>query len=280
MDENNNQVTSEVNETDKIETMDDLDNLLAEDGEKKTSTPTSTPTVTKTEEEPKEEEPDKEDPKTEENPTEEPKTPTDGGKVTENNMSKADNAFAAMRAQLNQQNKLLQKLADAKGMSVDALKESLNKEATEKAAAQLNVTPEVYERLSSLEEAKKNYEAELTRLKDERYRETQSKRLVAEIETVQKEQGLSDNQAREFVNETIAQGMDILKGNVPLNIVYKGIHFDDLVKAEVEKAKQEVIAQYSKADKYAASTVKSSGNADKDVNDITDMAALDALLGK
>ncbi len=275
MDENNNQVTSETNEVDKIETMDDLDNLLAEEGEKKVSAP-----APKAEEEIKEEEPVKENSETEEKPIEEPKKPTDGGRVTENNMTKADNAFAAMRTELKRYENMMKNLADARKISVEELTNQLGKEAVEKKAEQLNVTPEVYERLSSLEEAKKSYEAELTRLKDERYREAQSKRLVAEIETVQKEQGLSDNQAREFVNETISQGMDILKGNVPLNIVYKGIHFDDLVKAEVEKAKQEVIAQYSKADKYAASTVKSSGNADKDVNDITDMAALDALLGK
>jgi hypothetical protein len=104
--------------------------------------------------------------------------------------------------------------------------------------------------------------------------------LTQNIEAVQKEHGLSDDQVRGFVNETINQGMDILKGNVPLTIVYKGMKFDELVKAEVEKAKQEVIAQYGKADKYAASTVKSSGNTDKDANAITSMADLDALLGK
>lgn len=272
MDENNNQVASEATEVSSIETMDDLDNLLAEDGEKKAPTPV----VTKAEEETKTEEPAEDKPAEE---PEEPKKPTDGGKVTENNTSKANDAFAAMRAQLNQQNKLFQKLANSKGMSVEALKEALDKEATKEAAAQLNVTPEVYERLTKLEEENKAKAAQLEALQDARRREYEVNRLTTNIEKVQKEQGLSDNQVKEFVKETVDMGMDLLKGNVPLNILYKGMKYDELVKVEVEKAKQEVIAQYSKADKYAASTVKSSGNADKETNTITDMAALDALFG-
>lgn len=272
MDENNNQATSEINEVSNVETMDDLDNLLAEEGEKKVSTP-----APKAEEEPKQEGTDTK----ESEPTETvaPKKPTDGGRVTENNISKADNAFAAMRTELKKYETMMKNLADARRISVEELTNQLGKEAVEKKAEQLNMTPEVYERLSKLEEDNKVKAAELEALKNERYRDAQTKRLTANIEQVQKEQGLSDNQVREFVEETVSQGMDILKGNVPLNILYKGMKYDELVKAEVEKAKQEVIAQYSKADKYAASTVKSSGNADKDVNSITDMAALDALFG-
>lgn len=269
--------TPEVDEQ-VVDTMDDLDALLNTDEEKKGIKPTI-PTKT---EEPKDESDNKEDSDKGDEPEDagNEKKPTDDGVVTVNNTDKANDAFAAMRVQLAAQNKLFKALADSKGISVDQLKAELNKEAVTKKAAQLNVTPEVYERLSKLEEDNKAKQAELDALKDARYREQQTRMLTENIEAVQKEHGLSDNQVREFVNETISQGMDILKGNVPLTVVYKGMKFDELVKAEVEKAKQEVIAQYGKADKYAASTVKSSGNSDKDANAITDMAALDALLGK
>lgn len=267
--------TPETNEQ-AVDTMDDLDALLDTDEEKKGIKPTI-PTKT---EDPKDESNNSDEGDNEPEDDGDEKKPADNGVVTVNNTDKANDAFAAMRVQLAAQNKLFKKLADSKGISVDQLKSELNKEAVEKTAARLNVTPEVYERLSKLEEDNKAKQAELDALKDARYREQQTRMLTQNIEAVQKEHGLSDDQVRGFVNETINQGMDILKGNVPLTIVYKGMKFDELVKAEVEKAKQEVIAQYGKADKYAASTVKGSGNTDKDANAITSMADLDALLGK
>lgn len=267
--------TPDMNEQ-AVDTMDDLDALLDTDEEKKGIKPTI-PTKT---EDPKDESNNSDEGDNEPEDDGDEKKPADNGVVTVNNTDKANDAFAAMRVQLAAQNKLFKALADSKGISVDQLKAELNKEAVEKKAAQLNVTPEVYERLSKLEEDNKAKQAELDALKDARYREQQTRMLTQNIEAVQKEHGLSDDQVRGFVNETINQGMDILKGNVPLTIVYKGMKFDELVKAEVEKAKQEVIAQYGKADKYAASTVKSSGNTDKDANTITSMADLDALLGK
>lgn len=262
-------------DVESIDTMDDLNALLDEDSSAK-----APETTTTTVEEPKVEE-KVEEPKAEPEVKAETPTPTDGGVITEGNTNKANQAYAAMRVELKRQSDLLQKVADSRGISLDQLKTELNKEAVEKKAAQLNVTPEVYERLSRLEEANRAKEAELQALRDREYKSQQSQLLTRNIEEVQKEYGLSDDQAMAFVNETIRQGMDILKGSVPLSIVYKGMNFDKLMEEKIEAAKQEVIAQYEKADKHAPTTMKNSGNsADKDVNDVLDMADLDRLLGK
>lgn len=258
--------TNEVNES-TIESMDDLDALLNGD------TDTKKVSTTKVEE-------PKQEPVIEEKVIEEPKKPIAQEPKADDGMKKLNETMAAMRVKIKESDDLFTKLANAKGMSVEALKESLSKDATKEAAAQLNVTPEVYDRLTKLEAENKAQKEELEALKDKDAKEQQARLLTQNIEQVQKEQGLSDDQVREFVQETINQGINVLDGRVPLNILYKGMHFDKLVEEQIEKAKQELIKQYDKADKYAAGTVKDSGHVDNSAGGITTLADLNALLDK
>lgn len=251
-----------------IESMEQLDNLF---GDEAPEEPTKKEEPVEEAEEVKEEE---------QAPAEIPKVQPTKDSFTRAEEQKANQAFAAMRARLSEQDKMLQKVADARGVSLDMLKEQLNKEAVETAAKQMNVSPEVYKRLSDLEEESRRKTEELEAMKRADIENKQRSYLVTGMESIQKEFGLSDQEAASSVNEMIKSGYDILSSKIPLEVIYKGINLENIVSQRVEAARQEWLSKDAEASAHSSTPVKGTGKDDNSKSDIMTMDDLDALFDK
>lgn len=213
-------------EVESIESMEQLDKLFSDEQAEEE------PTVSNETEEVVEEE------KEEVSETTEPEE-TDTQEFTKAEERKSNQAFAAMRARLSEQDKLLQKVADSRGISLEMLKEQLNQEAVETAAKQMNVSPEVYKRLSDLEEENRRKSETLEAMKRADIENKQRAYLVEGMNSIQKEFGLSENDAVASVRSMIDSGFNILESNIPLELLYKGLNYEKLIESKIEEARQE-----------------------------------------
>lgn len=182
---------------------------------------------------------------------------------------KANQAFAAMRADNTKYKKFIQTLMRGSNFAGDeaAFIEALENEAYKK-QAQLQgmaANPELLRKVDQQEEQIREL--------------TQSQRdqtLMLGLKTLQQAYNLSGKEVEAFVQRAIDNRVDLYNaGN--FDTLYKGMFFDDIVKKKVEEERQNWIKQSNKADS-AASPEGKSGKKEPAPTDVKTMAEFNSLL--
>ena len=182
---------------------------------------------------------------------------------------KANQAFAAMRADNTKYKKFIQTLMRGSNYAGDeaAFIEALENEAYKK-QAQLQgmaANPELLRKMDQQEEQIKEL--------------TQSQRdqaLMLGLRTLQQTHNLSGKEVEAFVQRAIENRVDLYSA-VNFDTLYKGMFFDDIMKKRVEEERQNWIKQSNKADS-AASPEGKSGKKEPAPTDVKTMAEFNSLL--
>lgn len=171
---------------------------------------------------------------------------------TNNQLSKSAQAFAAMRVELANKNKLLEGVATVLGLdpkqkdSIDQLQTKLN----EALAKKQGLPVETLERLNKLEE-----------LEQQRNIEAIRNNAFQGFQKVKTQFNLSDEALQEFANELVAEGKNPFI--VPLDLVteYKLKNFDKLLEQAKNQGAQDEINRAAKANNNATTPGNKSGGA-------------------
>ena len=182
---------------------------------------------------------------------------------------KANQAFAAMRADNTKYKKFIQTLMRGSNYAGDeaAFIEALENEAYKKQAQiqGMAANPELLRKMDQQEEQIKEL--------------TQSQRdqaLMLGLRTLQQTHNLSGKEVEAFVQRAIENRVDLYSA-VNFDTLYKGMFFDDIMKKRVEEERQNWIKQSNKADS-AASPDGKSGKKDPAPTDVKTMAEFNSLL--
>ncbi len=183
---------------------------------------------------------------------------------------RANQAFAAMRAENTKYKKFMQTLMRGSNFAGDeaAFIQALEDEAYKK-QAQLQgmaANPELLRKMDQQEEQIKEL--------------TQSQRdqtLMLGLKTLQQMHNLTGKEVEAFVQKAIENKIDLLAPGVNFDTLYKGMFFDDIVKKQIENERQNWIKQSNKADSAATPDGKS-GKKEPTPTDVKTMAEFNSLL--
>lgn len=176
--------------------------------------------------------------------------------------SKANRAFAEMRAKNTKYERALARAAKMSNLSVDEFLEQMENKTLEQQAKTLGTNPELLKRLESLE------------AENESYRNSQIQmHLTREFGKVEQDLGVSKKDLQEFTTELMKRGHNFQDTSVDYTLLYRGMYHDKLI----EKERQKWIARQGKA-QNSATTVGKSGKRDSSPETIESMADLDKIL--
>lgn len=183
---------------------------------------------------------------------------------------RANQAFAAMRAENTRYKKFMQTLMRGSNFNGDeaAFIQALENEAYKKQAQiqGMAANPELLRKMDQQEEQIKEL--------------TQSQRdqtLMLGLKTLQQMHNLSGKEVEAFVQRAIENKIDLLAPGINFDTLYKGMFFDDIVNKRVENERQNWIKQSNKADSAATPDGKS-GKKDPAPTDVKTMAEFNSLL--
>ena len=183
---------------------------------------------------------------------------------------RANQAFAAMRADNTKYKKFIQTLMRGSNFNGDeaAFIEALENEAYKK-QAQLQgmaANPELLRKMDKQEEQIKELE-----------QSQRDQALMIGLKTLQEMHNLSGKEVEAFVQRAIERKIDLLAPNVNFDTLYKGMFFDDIINKRIESERQNWIKQSNKADSAATPDGKS-GKKDTAPTDVKTMAEFNSLL--
>ena len=183
---------------------------------------------------------------------------------------KANQAFAAMRAENNKYRKFMQTLMRGSNFTGDeaAFIEALENEAYKK-QAQLQGMAANPELLRKVDEQEERIQ-ELTRSQ-------RDQTLMLGLKTLQQTHSLTGKEVETFVQRAIENKIDLLAPGIDFDTLYKGMFFDDIVKKKIESERQEWIKQSNKSND-AANPDGKSGKKDSPQTDVKTMAEFNSLL--
>lgn len=190
----------------------------------------------------------------------------DQGDQQNNSTSKSAQAFAAMRVELAQKNKLLEGVATVLGLDPKS-KESMSQlesKLTESLAKKQGIPVETLQRLNRLEE-----------LEQQRAAETVRNNAFAGFQKVKTQFGLNDTELQDFANELVAEGKNPFVQSLDLVTEYKLKNFDRLLEQAKNQGAQDEIARAAKANNNASTPGnKQGGAADQELDKITTIKQL------
>lgn len=209
-----------------------------------------------------------------ENKQENADPPAEGdGNGSENKPSKEDQrnfAFGQMRTEIKSLEGLLEKVAKANGIEfTDAkdLKTKLTDDAIRKMAEKDHVPVELLQKLEALE-------ADSNELKRQRLQDAAAVGFQKVMDTY----GLTTDQLKEFAVELEKQGKNPFTQAIDIVAEYKMLHYDDILKAEVQKAVEAALKKDSAANESSTQPGQQQGSNGGSGDKISTVAALDALL--
>ena len=183
---------------------------------------------------------------------------------------RANQAFAAMRAENSKYKKFMQTLMRGSNFAgnEEAFIEALENEAYKKQAQLqgLAANPELLRKMDQQEEKIK----ELTESQ-------RDQTLMLGLKTLQETNNLTGKEVEAFVQRAIDNHVDLLASGLNFDTLYKGMFFDDIVKKRIETERQSWIKQSNKADS-AASPDGKSGKGKDSPTDVKTMAEFNSLL--
>lgn len=153
-------------------------------------------------------------------------------KKTSNPMRELRKQYEKTQGDLRQKEELLARVARSKGFeNIEALEQSLAEEESKRLATERGIPLEVQKEISQLRES-------LTSLEKEREAENFNMRARQLIQ----ENQLSNEEFTDFARKAQESGFNILKPGTDLSLIYKAMNLDNILASEVEKAKQQVLA--------------------------------------
>lgn len=182
------------------------------------------------------------------------------------NTNKSAQAFAAMRVELNQKNKMLENVATVLGLdpkSKDSM-DQLQTKLTEALAKKQGLPVETLERLNRLEE-----------LEQQRNIEQVRNNAFAGFQQVKTQFGLNDEQLQAFANDLVADGKNPFVQQLDLVTEYKLKNFDKLLEQAKNQGAQAEIERAAKANNNASTPGTNQGGASgQEVDKITTVKQL------
>ena len=194
--------------------------------------------------------------------------PADNGQAEDQRL--ANEAFAAMRSENSKYKKFMQHIM--KGANFNGSEEDFMNNLTEaayqrQAQRQGNqVSPELLKRMDTLETQNKS-------LIDAQNRQM----FTANLKGLQDAFKLNDEEIKEFVTFAVKEQIDLTVPGTNFITLYQGLFFDKLMNKKLEEARQDWIAQNSKASS-AANPDGKSGKKDPTPTNVNTMAEFDSLL--
>jgi hypothetical protein len=189
-----------------------------------------------------------------------------------NQMSKQSQAFAAMRVELSQKNKMLENVATVLGLDPKS-KDSMNQlqtKLTEALAKKQGIPTETLERLNRLEELEQQRNVEQIR-----------NNAFLGFQKVKTQFTLTDDELQSFANELVADGKNPFTTPLDLVTEYKLRNFDKLLAKAKEQGVQDEIARAAKASNNASTPGKKQGGAaNPDADKITTVKQLNDWLNQ
>ena len=200
---------------------------------------------------------------------------TDDGKQTKQQdpaTSKSANAFAAMRVELAQKNKMLENVASVLGLdfktkdSMDQLQTKLN----EALAKKQGLPVETLERLNKLEA-----------MEEQRNIEQVRNNAFLGFQNVKNTFKLTDDDLQNFANELVADGKNPFITEMDLMSEYKLRNFDKLIEKAKEQGIQSEIQRASKAQNNASTPGNTTGgNTDDSTDKVNSVKELNEWFSK
>lgn len=194
--------------------------------------------------------------------------PADNGQAED--QRRANEAFAAMRSENSKYKKFMQHIM--KGANFTGSEEDFMNNLTEaayqrQAQRQGNqVSPELLKRMDTLETQNRS-------LIDAQNRQM----FTANLKGLQETFKLNDEEIKEFVTFAVKEQIDLTVPGTNFITLYQGLFFDKLMNKKLEEARQDWIAQNSKASS-AANPDGKSGKKDPTPTNVNTMAEFDSLL--
>lgn len=196
----------------------------------------------------------------------------DQNKDTNNQVNKQSQAFAAMRVELSQKNKMLENVATILGLdpkSKDSMSQ-LQSKLTEALAKKQGIPTETLERLNRLEEMEQQRNVEQVR-----------NNAFLGFQKVKTQFKLTDDELQSFANELVADGKNPFLTPLDLVTEYKLKNFDKLLEKAKNQGAQDEIARAAKANNNASTPGKKQGGAaDSDPDKITTVKQLNDWLNQ
>ena len=194
--------------------------------------------------------------------------PADNGQAED--QRRANEAFAAMRSENSKYKKFMQHImrgANFNGSEEDFMNNLTEAAYQRQAQRQGNqVSPELLKRMDTLETQNKS-------LIDAQNRQM----FTANLKGLQDTFKLNDEEIKEFVTFAVKEQIDLTVPGTNFITLYQGLFFDKLMNKKLEEARQDWIAQNSKASS-AANPDGKSGKKDPTPTNVNTMAEFDSLL--
>ena len=193
-------------------------------------------------------------------PKEPPKTGAD---------PKVAQAFAAMRVQNKNYEKIMNGIADVLGVkdtsNPEAVMGSLNDLILKAEAKKQNVPEELYKRLHTLEE------------RDQLATQEEIRRTAyLGFQAVKDKHKLTDEQLNHFADELHGIGLNPFETQLDLVKEYRNLHFEDIVKQAVEEGARAEVERSTKAATHSSAPNPKKGQAGSDPEKINSVAQLNA----
>lgn len=181
--------------------------------------------------------------------------------------SKSAQAFAAMRVELAQKNRMLEGVASVLGIdlkskdSMDQLQIKLN----EALAKKQGVSPEIMDKLNKFEQ-----------MEEQRNIEQVRNNAFMGFQKVKTQFGLDDAKLQEFANQLVAEGKNPFTTPLDLVTEYKLKNFETLLEQAKAQGAQEEIARATKANNNASTPGTNQGAQDNS-NDVQQISTVKQL---
>ena len=183
---------------------------------------------------------------------------------------RANEAFAAMRAENSKYKKIMQHIMKGANFQGDeaAFMEALTDASYKRQAANQGnqVSPEILKRMDTLESQNNS-------LLEARNREL----FAANLKNMQTSLSLSDKDVKEFVDYALKEKIDLTIPGTNFVTLYRGLFYDKLMSRTVEDERQKWITQSNKANN-ATNPDGKSGKQDPVSTNVNTMAEFDSLL--
>lgn len=179
-------------------------------------------------------------------------------------------AFAEMRIQNKKYKDVIEGLAKLTGVQADSpenLIEKVNEILLGAQAKKDNVPLELVKEVQSLRS-----------LQTDLVKQQREQTAILGLRKLSETYSLDNNAITKFVEELIEKGQNPLENEIDVVEAYKALHFDDIVKMQVEKALAENKARLEKAQAQGSTPQTQIGGGTQEPTKITDIKSLDALL--
>lgn len=181
-------------------------------------------------------------------------------------------AFATMRTENKKYKQLIEQAGAALGVQdpkdIDAITNLLNQKAIEQRATELNVPPAIMQQLE-----------QQNQIIQQIHQENLKTQMFSAFDKLKTDLSLTNEQTIQFAQELSNRGVDVAGKLDQLDVLYKGMHYNDLVQSAITTAVNEALQRGNAAQQFGATLSTQQGTgAQQGTDKITTVTGLGALL--